>query len=105
MGVTYILVGTPEEIAGLGAKKVDLNGRAVLVTKLDDGYVAFSNICPHQGFELWAQDIEGDKVYCIGHNWEFDIRTGKCEYPTYGPPLATLPVEERDGQVYVRVEW
>lgn len=105
MGLRHVPVGTPAEIEAEGAISVDLGDRrVVLVTKLDGQYYAFSNICPHAGFELWPNDIYGDQVYCVGHNWGFDIRTGRCVMPADGPALETLPVEEVDGVVCIRLE-
>jgi len=104
VGVRHIPVGTPQEIDAEIARKVDVGNQQFLVTRLDDEYVAFSNVCPHQSFELWASDIDGALVHCVGHNYSFEIRTGQCVYPFKGPHLDTLPVEERDGHIYIRLE-
>ena len=104
MSVTHIPVGTPAEIDADKAKKVLVGKQEFLVTRLDGEFVAFSNVCPHQMFELWAQDINGPVVQCVGHGYTFDIRTGQCVWPFKGPYLNTLPVEELNGQVCIRLE-
>jgi nitrite reductase/ring-hydroxylating ferredoxin subunit len=104
VSVKHIPVGTPEEIQRDIAKEVWVGDRSFLVTRYNGKYLAFSNVCPHQMFELWPSDIDGAVVHCMGHNYSFDIRTGECVYPFKGPFLHTLPVEERDGQVCIRLE-
>ena len=38
--------------------------------------LAVDNVCPHRGGPLAEGTIEGDKVVCPWHQWEFDLATG-----------------------------
>jgi nitrite reductase/ring-hydroxylating ferredoxin subunit len=84
---------------------VDLGGRRVLVTNVDGEYFAFGSQCPHEGTELDDAEIREYRLRCQAHSYCFDLRTGECVIPRGGPPLATLPVELRDGQLCIRLEW
>jgi nitrite reductase/ring-hydroxylating ferredoxin subunit len=86
-------------------KPADLGGRRVLVTKVDGEFFAFASQCPHEGTELDTGEINGKRVVCEAHNYWFDLNTGECIMPKNGPALAVLPVELRDGQLCVKLEW
>jgi 3-phenylpropionate/trans-cinnamate dioxygenase ferredoxin subunit len=73
---------------------VDLGGRTVGVFRLDHGYVALADRCPHRGAPLCSSGevvnaVEGlgdaahvtreaSLVRCPWHKWDFDIASGRC---------------------------
>lgn len=68
---------------------------------------AFLNICPHAGRRLdWApgqflKSREGHLV-CAAHGASFTLDSGDCiAGPCKGDRLRTVPVDVRDGQVYL----
>jgi 3-phenylpropionate/trans-cinnamate dioxygenase ferredoxin component len=68
---------------------------------------AISDICSHGAVSLSDGEVEGCTIECWLHGSRFDLRTGK---PTGLPatePVATFPIEVRDGpsgaDVYVDV--
>ncbi|HKK50087.1 MAG TPA: Rieske 2Fe-2S domain-containing protein [Myxococcota bacterium] len=82
-----------------------IQDREVLVCRLpdplQDQYVAIASRCTHAAWPLAGEPIEGNEILCTLHGARFDLRDG-C--PTGGPaskPLATYPVEVRDGVLYV----
>ena len=105
MGVAYIPVARVGELAPGERKLADLGGRSVLVANLNGEFFAFASQCPHEGAELELADIEGTTLRCDGHNYCFDLRTGQCVAPEHGPALAVLPVEQRDDDLCVKLEW
>lgn len=57
---------------------VDVDGTSVLIVNNDDGDIrAFRNQCPHQEWSLADGDLDGNKLTCAQHLWEFDVCTGK----------------------------
>lgn len=55
----------------------DVEGTSVLIVN-DDGEIrAFRNRCPHQEWPLDDGDLDGQKLTCAQHLWEFDVCTGK----------------------------
>jgi nitrite reductase/ring-hydroxylating ferredoxin subunit len=107
MGVSYIPVARADELAQGAMKEVDLGGRAVLVTRLEERYFAFTKECPHEGADLSAggQLLDGARIRCSNHSYCFDLQTGACLVPKGGAPLTVLPVEEREGEVCIKLEW
>ena len=105
MGVAYIPVARVGEIEPGARKAVDLGGRRVLVANVDGEHFAFASQCPHENTELDDAEIKGMRLRCLAHSYCFDLRSGECTIPRGGPPLTVLPVEQRDEEICVRLEW
>jgi 3-phenylpropionate/trans-cinnamate dioxygenase ferredoxin subunit len=75
----------------------------VAVARDEDEFYAVENICSHAAVALSEGEVEDCTVECWLHGSRFDLRTGK---PTGLPatePIATFPVDVRDGDIYVDV--
>lgn len=75
----------------------------VVVARCEDEVFALQNLCTHQAVPLSEGEVENCQIECWLHGSTFDLRTGK---PTVLPatePVATFPVEVRDGDIYVDV--
>ncbi|WP_019171848.1 Rieske (2Fe-2S) protein [Pseudaminobacter salicylatoxidans] len=75
------------------ARIVVLGKLSIGLFKLNDGYHALLNVCPHRGAALcegpvcgttrqtdkpeFVYERAGELVRCAWHGWEFDIRTGE----------------------------
>jgi 3-phenylpropionate/trans-cinnamate dioxygenase ferredoxin subunit len=105
MGVAYVPVARVGELGPGERKAVDLGGRSVVVTNIDGEYFAFGAQCPHEGAELELADITGTELRCDGHSYRYDLRSGQCVMPPGSAPLAVLPVEQRDDDICIRLEW
>jgi len=78
-----------------------IEGREVLICRVGEDYFALGSRCTHSAWPLVGEPIEGKEIVCTLHGARFDLRDG-C--PTIGPaskPLATYPIEMRDGALYV----
>lgn len=51
----------------------------VALFRVGDEVHAIDNACPHSGADLASGYIDGYRVACPWHYWQFDIRTGQCE--------------------------
>ncbi len=76
-----------------GRKRVEVNGRAVVVFNIAGEYFALSDRCPHRGGPLSQGRLTGllesaepgayrytrlgEILRCPWHGWEYDVRTGK----------------------------
>ena len=84
---------------------VVVDGQDVAVAKLGEEVFAIEDQCSHAMVALSEGEVEvsgGEcTIECWLHGSRFDLRSGK---PTGLPattPVATFPVEIRDGDVYV----
>jgi len=82
---------------------VKVGDREILICRIADNYYALSNRCTHSAWPLSGEPVEGFEILCTLHGARFDLRDG-C--PTAGParkPLATYPIEFREGELYVSI--
>lgn len=105
MGIAYVPVAQPGELAPGDRKLVDFGERQLLVANLNGEYVAFARLCPHAATELDDADIDEARLTCPGHGWVFDLRSGRCLLPDGAAYLGVLPIEERDDGICVKLEW
>lgn len=82
---------------------VQADGKAVALFNLGGTFYALDNACTHVGGPLGEGEVEDSVVICPWHGSRFDIRTGQVLGPPARRPVATFPVEIRDGAVYVDV--
>jgi nitrite reductase (NADH) small subunit len=74
----FVKVATLEELPPGSAKSVEVQGRAVALYNLDGTVVATDNTCPHRGGPLGEGDLEGEIITCPWHNFQYDVKTGRC---------------------------
>lgn len=82
-------------------------GKPVLMFRRENGAVAaISNVCPHRFAPLDRGSLSGDTVQCLYHGLEFGpdgrcTRNPQMDRITQSMHIATYPVVERDGFVWV----
>lgn len=72
----------------------------VMVSRVDGVPVVTSSICPHEVVSLVDGFVDGSRVTCPGHGYEFDLRTGACTHDR-SLTLRRFRAEERDGAVWI----
>ena len=95
---------------GLAAVEGTVAGEAesLIVHRLGDSVRAWFNVCPHAGRRLdWAPNqfllSKDGHLVCAVHGATFALPEGVCiAGPCRGDRLREVPVEVRDGAVYVR---
>jgi 3-phenylpropionate/trans-cinnamate dioxygenase ferredoxin subunit len=89
------------DVADDVALAVTIGDFAVAVARDGEEFFALQDECSHAAVALTEGEVLDCTVECWLHGSTFDLRTGK---PTTLPatePVATFPVEVRDGDVYV----
>ncbi|WP_298512074.1 non-heme iron oxygenase ferredoxin subunit [uncultured Nocardioides sp.] len=93
------LADVPEDEA-LG---VTIGAQDLAVARHGEEVFAVEDLCSHAAVALSEGEVEGCTVECWLHGSRFHLRTGK---PTGLPatePVATFPVDVRDGDIYVDI--
>jgi nitrite reductase/ring-hydroxylating ferredoxin subunit len=67
---------------------------------------AYLNVCPHRTQPVDVGDgrlwLPSGEIECQAHGARFDPTTGACTGgPCDGSPLTALPVERRDGEIWL----
>lgn len=109
----------PETELAIDDKRVvKIDGKKILVFRLEDGFYAIQNACTHMFAPLSkGKVVEKCRIQCPFHRAEFDIRTGQVEKWANFPPgiqmlnairsekaLETYQVTVAGGQVQVEID-
>jgi 3-phenylpropionate/trans-cinnamate dioxygenase ferredoxin component len=89
------------EVATDQALSVTIGDVEIAVARDGEEFFALQDLCSHASVALSEGEVADCQIECWLHGSMFDLRTGK---PTTFPatePVATFPVEVRDGDVYV----
>jgi 3-phenylpropionate/trans-cinnamate dioxygenase ferredoxin subunit len=109
----------PEDMLAVGEMtEAEVGDQELLIARLEDGYHATQERCPHMRGHLARGTLDGSVVTCPRHGSRFDVTTGECVDWVEGLPgvvrtvaqavsnpkdLATYPTRVTDGQVWVEV--
>lgn len=99
--MTWLAVGTPDEVTRQRKFVVDADGTEVLVLAHEGSFFAFANRCIHRDRELVKGVVLNGKLVCPGHQWAFALDTGWESIKEECQP--TFAVRVNDGQVEVDV--
>jgi cytochrome P450/nitrite reductase/ring-hydroxylating ferredoxin subunit len=90
-----------DELKGNGPFALSANGVDVVVVRTPAGLRAFEGRCPHQGALLGEGEFDGERLVCRNHRWRFRVDSGQRDGGEQC--LASCPVVEREGGVYVDI--
>ena len=58
-------------------KRVVVDGVPVLLVALDEGLRAYEDRCLHKGVALSTGRLQGTRLVCAAHAWEYDLCSGR----------------------------
>lgn len=74
----FIKIAMRSELPAPGeAKEFPCNDKIVCVANVSGVLSALDNICLHRGGPLGQGYLEGGKITCPWHGWQFDTQTGQ----------------------------
>jgi toluene monooxygenase system ferredoxin subunit len=79
-----------------------VQGRKVLLVRVEDSFYAYEDRCAHQGIALSRGTLVGHVLTCSAHHWEYDICTGTGVNPA-SARLTPVPVKVEGAQISVDV--
>lgn len=100
----YTDVAASTDLADGKMHKYDLDDKAVVLLRDEDGLHAFNGICPHVGGPLWEGELDGHCVTCPWHGSQFDVSDGSLLHGPSVYPVPCYDTRERDGRIEVRLE-
>lgn len=94
--------GEKDSIEELSAHMVEVLGKPVLLVRLEhDRFFALSAICTHMDICLLEWHADRRQLVCGCHGGAFDVHGNVVQGPP-SIPLASYPVEEIRGELFVR---
>ncbi len=73
----WVACAKVEEVPEGAMKGVTLDGRRVLVSRLDGDFYAIDAVCSHLSGDLSRGSFNGTCVTCPVHHAQYDLRTGR----------------------------
>jgi nitrite reductase (NADH) small subunit len=101
--VSKIRIASAHELPPPGeAREFEVGERVVCVANLNGEYSALDNVCPHRGGPLGQGYLEGDKIVCPWHGWQFEIKSGAVEH-AHDQKIGTYPLTVEGDEVFVEI--
>ena len=80
---------------------LDFGDRQMCVVKMEEGFYAMSNNCPHAGVQLHMGACNKKGVLtCPAHGYKFDVHSGRSADGS-GYMLKTFRIREENGEYFV----
>ena len=74
----YYRAASIGEIPPGAGRLVEVGGEEVALFNFNGEYYAISDLCPHRGASLAEGFLDGGKVFCPLHCFDFNLKTGEC---------------------------
>lgn len=94
-----------------GAKKVEILGEEILLTRQKGKIKAVEDRCPHRGIRFSSRPLfySEETITCWYHTWTFDLETGDLRTILSTPDskmigkcsIKTYPIEEHKGAIFI----
>lgn len=103
-GMGKIIAGSVSDFPEGNIRQVTLDGRDIVIVKINGTYYAVDDTCTHAGASLAEGRLDGSNLVCGWHSAEFDCTTGKlAKFPAPIRDLTSYVTSEEDGNIYVEV--
>jgi len=98
---TFTRVADLSELKTAGPFAISANDVDIVLVRTGGEWRAFQGRCPHQGSLLGEGELDDGALVCRNHRWRFSLDSGQREGGL--ECLASCPVKERDGGVFVDI--
>ena len=94
----FVKVANVADLAPGKVKQIAIGGgRYIALCNVGGTFYALDNVCIHRGGPLGEGYIDGDKVECPWHGWQFDVKTGCVTFnPREKVPTYEVKIEGTD---------
>ncbi|MCY0885893.1 MAG: non-heme iron oxygenase ferredoxin subunit [Firmicutes bacterium] len=83
---------------------VSLDEQDIALYRVGNEWYATDDLCSHAEASLAEGRLDGYRITCPRHGGQFDIRTGEAIKMPAITPIATFPVREEGGVIYIDYE-
>jgi len=110
---SWLIAGVTSDIPEVGDYFLfNIGTESIIVTRTDEGIVAFYNVCSHRGARLLSEERGNKKVFvCPFHSWSFnnngdlrritDEETFHPDVIKHRPGLTSMPCEVHAGIIFI----
>ena len=72
----FIKIAVVSDLQPGSVKEIAVNGKTVALCNVDGKFYALDNVCLHRGGPLGQGYLDGEKLECPWHGWQYDVMTG-----------------------------
>jgi nitrite reductase/ring-hydroxylating ferredoxin subunit/uncharacterized membrane protein len=91
------------DLSDSAPKRVEVEGKHVLLSRENDRIFAIGAVCSHAGGPLDQGKIRDGRVQCPWHDSVFDLRDGRIVHGPATQPQACFETRVRDGRIEIRL--
>ncbi len=84
------------------AREIPVRDKMICIANVGGTISAIDNVCLHRGGPIGQGLVEGGKVICPWHGWEWDPRTGEAAHNPKAR-VQVYPIKIEGDDVYVEV--
>ncbi len=96
----YVKVATVSDVEPGKVKEITVNEKVIALCNVHGTFYALDNVCLHRGGPLGQGYVEGEKLECPWHGWQFEVKTGATAFnPNAKVPTYEVKVEGTDVMV------
>ena len=74
----FYQVATVADLPPQSGKTVSAGNQEIALFNLGGTFYAINDLCPHRGASLGEGFLDGGRVLCPLHCFDFDLQTGRC---------------------------
>ena len=100
--MAFVRVGSLADVPPGSVIQAEVGERAFAICNLGGELHALDGVCPHAGGPLGEGILDGERLICPWHAWEYDCRTGMNDYDE-NVKLAKFAVKAEGDDVLVDV--
>ena len=100
----FVTVAKTSDIAEGAFKSVQVNGKRLLICRVEGKFYAIDDTCTHDDGPLADGLLDGHEIECPRHGARFDVRSGKVLCLPAALPINSYPVVIEGDNVTVRLE-
>lgn len=98
----WVLLGRADDFPEGSLSPATVEGRALMVCRLDGRFHAWADYCPHAGRPLHDGAMHEGRVICRHHGNTYCLATGRnVDDPRNEPPLKRYKIEQRGDELWV----
>jgi 3-phenylpropionate/trans-cinnamate dioxygenase ferredoxin subunit len=100
----YVKVARRGELTPGKMRRLDLDGRRILLANVDGHYYATDDTCTHEDASLASGFLKGEIVKCPLHGSRFNLRTGQVLDDPAEASLRTYAVRLDGEDILIRLD-
>ena len=99
----YVKLAAESELPSPGeAREFSCGNKPICVANVNGVISAMDNICLHRGGPIGQGTIEGNKVVCPWHGWQWDPVTGEASHNA-NAKVKVYPLKIENGNVMIEI--